>query len=68
MEHKQSNLDELQDMFEKEINPEELNEIMGAIMDKKDILSDDDEEINNIQLEEDIYQQKNLIKILMCYY
>ena len=36
---------------------------MGAISDKHDVLSDDNEETNNIQLEEEIYQQMNLIKL-----
>ena len=39
-------------MLEKEQNPEELNKIMSVISDKHDILSDDNEEINNVQLEE----------------
>ena len=62
-EYKQYTLDELQNMFEKEKNPDELNKIMGAISDKHDILSDDNEETNNVQLEEEIYQQMNLIKL-----
>ena len=36
---------------------------MGAIVDKLDILSDNNEETNNIQLKEEIYQQMNLIKL-----
>ena len=36
---------------------------MGAISDKHDVLSDDNEETNNVQLEEEIYQQMNLIKL-----
>ena len=36
---------------------------MGAISDQYDILSDDNEATNNILLEEEIYQQMNLIKI-----
>ena len=35
---------------------------MGAISEKYDVLSDDNEETNNIQLEEKIYQQMNLFK------
>ena len=60
MEYKQYTLDELQNMFEKKQKPEELNKIMSAI---SDILSNDNEETNNIQLEEEIYQQMNLIKL-----
>ena len=48
MEYEQYTLNELQNMFEKEQNPEELNKIMGAISDKHDILSDDNEETNNV--------------------
>ena len=29
---------------------------MGAIVDKQDVLSDDNEKINNVHLEEEIYQ------------
>ena len=50
-------------MFDKEENSEELNKIMSAISDKHDVLSDDNEETNNVQLEEEIYQQMNLIKL-----
>ena len=50
-------------MFEVEQNPEELNKIMSAISDKHDFLSDDNEETSNVQLEEEIYQQMNLIKL-----
>ena len=56
MEYKQYTLEELQNMCEKEQNLEELNQIMGAISDKHDVLSDDNEETNNVQLEEKIYQ------------
>ena len=63
MEYEKYSLEELQKMFEVEQNPEELNKIMGAISDKHDLLSDDNEETNNIQLEEEIYQQINLIKL-----
>jgi len=34
-------------MFEKEQNSKELNKIMNAISDKYDVLSNDNEEINN---------------------
>jgi len=54
MEYKKCTLGELQNKFEKEQNPKKLNKIMGAINDKYDILSDDNEETNNIQLEEEI--------------
>jgi len=50
-------------MFDKEQNPKELNEIMSVTVDKQGILSDDYEESNNAQLEEEIYQQMNLIKL-----
>ena len=63
MEYEKYNLEELQKMFEVEENPEELNKIMSAISDKHDFLSDDNEETNNVQLEEEIYQQMNLIKL-----
>ena len=36
---------------------------MSAISDKHDVLPDDNEETNNVQLEEEIYQQMNLIKL-----
>jgi len=63
MDYKQYNLEELQGMLNKEQNPEELNKIMSVIVDKQRILSDDYEESNNAQLEEEIYQQMNLIKL-----
>jgi len=50
-------------MFEVEQNSEELNKIMSVISDKHDFLSDDNKETNNIQLEEEIYQLMNLIKL-----
>ena len=50
-------------MFRKEQNPKELNRIMSATSDKHDVLSDDNEETNNIWLEEEIYQQMNMIKL-----
>ena len=63
MEYKQCTLEELQNMFEKEQNLEELNKIISVISDKHDVLSDDNEETNNVHLEEEIYQQTNLIKL-----
>ena len=36
---------------------------MSAISDKYSVLSDDNEETNNVQLEKEIYQQMNLIKL-----
>ena len=62
MDYKQYNLEELQEMFEKEHNPEELNKIMSVIVDKQGVLSEN-EESNNTQIEEEIYQQMNLIKL-----
>ena len=56
-------LEQLQNMFKKEQNPEELNRIMGVISDKYDILSDNNEATNNILLKEEIHQQMNLIKL-----
>jgi len=44
-------------------NPEELNKIIGAISNKHDVLSDGNEETNNVQLKEEIYQQMYLIKL-----
>jgi len=63
MDYKKYNLAEFQGMFDREENPEELNKIMSVIVDKQGILSDDYEETNNTQLEEEIYQQMNLIKL-----
>ena len=37
MEYKQYTLEELQNMFEKEQNPEKLNKIMNTISDKHDM-------------------------------
>ena len=62
MEYEKYSLEELQKVFEVEQNPEELNKIIGAISNKHDVLSDGNEETNNVQLEEEIYQQMNLIK------
>ena len=56
MEYKQYTLEELQNMFEKEQNPEELSKIMNAISDKYDVLSNDNEETNYVHLEKEIYQ------------
>ena len=50
-------------MFEKKQNSEKLDKIMSAISDKHDALSDEKEETNNVQLEEEIYQQMNLMKL-----
>ena len=47
MDYKQYNLEELQGMFDKEQNPEELNKIMNVIVDKQGILSEDYKEANN---------------------
>ena len=55
MKYKLFTLEEQQNMFEKEQNPEELNKIMGAISNKHDVLADDNEETNNVQLEKEIY-------------
>jgi len=64
LEYEKYSLEELQKMFDKEQNPEEeLNKIMSAISDKYDVLSDDNKETNNVQLEEEMYQQMNLIKL-----
>ena len=63
MDYKQYNLEELQDMFGKEQNLEELNKNMSIIIDKQGILADDYEESNNALWEEEIYQQINLIKL-----
>ena len=63
MDYKQHNLEELQGMFDKKQNPQELNKIISVIIDKQGILSNDYEETNNAQLEEEIYQQMNLIKL-----
>ena len=48
MEYEQYTLEELQKFLEKEQNPGELNEIMIAIRDKYDVLSDENEETNNV--------------------
>ena len=63
MEYKQHTLEELQKIFDKEQDPKKLHKIMSVISDKYDVLSDDNEETNNIQLEEEIYQQMNMIKL-----
>ena len=62
MEYKQYTLEQPHNMFEKEQNSEELNEIMGSISDKYDVLSDDNEATNNILFEAKLYPQMNLIK------
>ena len=63
MEYEKYGLEELQKMFDKEQNFEKLNKIMRVISDKYNVLSDDNEKTNNVQLEEEIYQQMNLIKL-----
>ena len=63
MEYEKYGLELVQKMFYEEQNSEELNKIMSAISDKYDVLSDDNEETNTVQLEEEIYQQMNLIKL-----
>ena len=63
IEYEQYSFEELQKMFREEQNSEELNKIIGIIIDKRDVLTDDNEETNNVQLEEEIYQQMNLIKL-----
>ena len=60
MKYKQHNLEELQNMFESEQNPEELNKIMGAIVDKQDVLFNDNNETNNVHLEEEIYIRERI--------
>ena len=49
--------------LKKNKNPKELNKIMCAICDKHDVLSNDNKETNYVHLEEEIYQQMNLIKL-----
>ena len=56
MEYKQYNFDELQNMFDKKQCPKELNKIMDAIVDKQEVLFENNEETNNHKLEEEIYQ------------
>lgn len=63
MEYEQHTLEELHKMLEKEQYPKELNKIMSAISDKHNVLSNCHEETNNVQLEEEIYQQMNLLKL-----
>ena len=48
MEYEQYTLEELQKMFEKEQNSEELNKIMSTINDKHEVLSDENENTNNV--------------------
>ena len=48
MGYEQYTLEELQKTFVKEQNPKKLNKIMGAISDKHAILSDDNDETNNV--------------------
>ena len=56
MNYNQCNLEELQGIFDKEQNSEELNKIMSVMIDKQEILSDDYEDTNNAQVAEEIYQ------------
>ena len=63
MEYEKYSLEKLQKMFDAEQNLEELNKIMSTISDKYDVMSEGNEETNNVQLEEEIYQQMNLIKL-----
>ena len=44
MEYKLFNLEELQNVFDNKQNPEELSKIMCTIINKQDVLTDDDEE------------------------
>ena len=55
MEYEKYSPEKLQKMFDVEQNPEELNKIMSAISDKYNVMSDDNEQTNNDQLEEEIY-------------
>ena len=50
-------------MFDKEKNSEKLNKITSIMVYKQGILSDDNNETNYFQLEKEIYQQMNLIKL-----
>jgi len=54
MGYEKYGFEELQKMFDEEQNSIELNKIMSAISDKYDVLSYDNEEIDNVQLEEEI--------------
>jgi len=63
MEYEKYSLEELEKLLDVEQNSEELNKIISTICDKHDVLSDDNEETNNVQLEKEIYQQMNLIKL-----
>ena len=63
MEYEQHTLEELHKMLEKEQYPKELNKIMSNNSEKHDALSDNIEETNHVQLEEEIYQQMNLLKL-----
>ena len=53
MEYKQYILEELQNIFEKEQNLEELNKIVGATSDKYDALSNDNEAIRRTNMPAD---------------
>jgi len=50
-------------MFEKKQNLEELNKTMSTIIAKQDVSPYDNEETNNAQIEEERYQQMNLIRL-----
>ena len=63
MAYKRHDMEELRNMFDKERDCGELNKIISAIIGKQEVPSDDNEEINNVQLEREIYQQMNLIKL-----
>jgi len=56
MDYKQYKVEELQSIFDKEENSEELNKIMSFILDKQGILFEDYEETNYAEREEEIYQ------------
>ena len=56
MEYMQYNLEELQNIFDKEQSLKELNKTMSPLVDKQDVLSEANEETNKVQLEEEIYQ------------
>ena len=55
--------EELQNLFDKEQNSKELNKVISVIVDKQGMLPNDYEEMNNAQLEKEIYLQMNLIKL-----
>ena len=63
MEYDRYNLEELQNTLDKGQNLEELNKIIGIIVDKKQVLYDDNEETNNFLSEKEIYQEMKLINL-----